>query len=180
MLREARKNISRADVVVVTKCPPDIGSDERKWFEAQIKKYHELPVFFSTIQYQRPCSFSTGEVLVEFPPALLITGIAKADPLVEHVSNRYQLLEHLKFKDHHNYSRKELEQIKDRFLGFSTESPVILTTEKDMVRLIPHQKQLEHLPIFYIPIESVFIEGEDRFNSLILNHIENNKELESD
>jgi tetraacyldisaccharide 4'-kinase len=179
-LRESRKNISRADVVVVTKCPPDISSDQRTWFEAQIKKYCELPVFFSTIQYQQPCSFSTGEALVEFPPVLLVTGIAKPDPLVKYISNRYKLLEHLQFKDHHNYSGKELEEIKDRFLRFTAESPVMLTTEKDMVRLIPHQKLLKDLPIFYMPIESVFIEDEDRFNSLILNHIENNKELESD
>ena len=180
MLRESRKNISRADMVVVTKCPPDISSDQRIWFEDQIKKYYELPVFFSTIQYQRPCSFSTGEELLEYPPVLLVTGIAKPDPLVKYVSSRYKLLEHLRFKDHHNYSGKELEEIKHRFQGFTAESPIMLTTEKDMVRLIPHQKLLEDLPIFYIPIESVFIEDEDRFNSLILNYIENNKELESD
>ncbi len=172
MLREARSSVSRADVVVVTKCPATISVDDRKYYEEMIGGYCDLPVFFTTIEYQSPRSFTDGKVLLDQPPVVLLTGIAKAESLVEYVGNRYQLLDHLSYKDHHNYQPKDFEIIRKRLQKYSDNAPIVLTTEKDMVRLIPHQKELQTMQVYYIPIECKFVEGEQRFNHLILNQIE--------
>ena len=55
-LREARVNALRAEMVVVTKCPEDIGQDERQEISSRVRKYTRTsaPVFFSKIKYKDP------------------------------------------------------------------------------------------------------------------------------
>ena len=172
MLRESRKGVSRANAVVVTKCPQDITFDQRKHYQSQIEAYHKLPVFFTAIKYQQPVSLATGATLTECPSVFLVTGIAKPEPMVDFVSKQFTLVEHLRFKDHHHFHRKQVLEIRQQFERFSGNPAILLTTEKDMVRLAPHKAELKDLPVYYLPIECVFVEDQDRFNSLILNNIE--------
>ena len=180
MLRESRKGVSRADVIVVTKCPSDISIAQRESYQAEVRKYHTAPVFFTTIAYQQPIGFTTEELISSDSRVLLITGIAKPKPMIEYVSNHYALVEHLQYQDHHNFNRKQVMEIKERFEKHSENPNIILTTEKDMVRLTPFKKEMEGIPIYYLPIECEFIDAENKFNSLILNTIESVKDTKPD
>jgi tetraacyldisaccharide 4'-kinase len=171
-LREPREGVRRADVVVVTKCPDDLGTDQRQLYIDQIHKFHQVPVFFATIRYSQPVHFKTGQPFAGQAEVLLVTGIAKPETMVEYVSNCYTLAGHLKFRDHYNFGKKQLGMIRDRFSLLSGASRIILTSEKDMVRLLRFKSELQELPLYYLPIEMGFLDGQHHFDELVLNSIE--------
>ena len=62
------------------------------------------------------------------------------------------------FPDHHNFNRKDLDAITKRFNELEGKQKIIVTTEKDAVRLInnpyfPHQLKPY---IFYQPVDVTF------------------------
>lgn len=167
-LREPRSGIRRADAVVVTKCPVEISAEQRMACITEIHRYHKLPVYFTTIEYKQPVHFATGVEFTGEATVLLVTGIAKAGTLVDHVGSHYSIARHMKFSDHFRYGKGHVSEIIKQFKGIPGNSKIILTTEKDMVRLLKFQKELESFPLYYLPIECKFIE-EDGFKSMILN-----------
>ncbi len=56
----------------------------------------------------------------------------------------------LKFPDHHPYPPKSIKKIKKYYLSFQAD--IIITTEKDMVKLAAI-KELEPLPLYYLKID---------------------------
>ena len=171
-LRESRKGVRRANVVVVTKCPQEIGFDKRHEYVAQVQKYHPgVPVFFTYIQYLDPLHFTTGTTLMGTPTVLLFSGIAKSDTLVRYVSNRFVLGEHLRFRDHFPFGKKEINHIEERLAKMAGSQKILLTTEKDMVRLLEFKEILKDLPLYYLPIECSFVDEQDLFDETILNSL---------
>ncbi len=110
----------------------------------------------------------------EVDAVLVVCGIAKPERMVEHVrtipirSPRINswAMDSLFFGDHHDFSVKDLELIRVRFEGLVAKygHVVILTTEKDMVRLELWREELEGMgllgKIFVLGIEVDFGDGE--------------------
>ncbi|HZY78069.1 MAG TPA: tetraacyldisaccharide 4'-kinase [Cyclobacteriaceae bacterium] len=165
-LREARKGASRADVVVVTKCPG--AKTEMEQLTADIRKYAgNKPVFFSSLKYSDPISFGnlssiTGKVL-------LVTGIARAELFTDYLKTRFELVKHLEFGDHHAFTESEVNAIHYEAQLMSDVS--IVTTEKDMIRLLPFNS-VRNFPWFYIPVEMEFLKNGSEFDTLIGHHLE--------
>src|SRR5689334_5357818 len=155
-LREARVGARRADVVIVTKCPEAV-SDEVN-IVASIRRYAgDKPVFFSTVQYGAPVQFGSSQHLGK--DIVVVTGIAHPQPFMRHVSDNFKVLHHFEFGDHHRYTQGELDQI-HRYA--SSHNAVVMTTEKDMVRLIA--KGSLSGGWFFIPIETVFLKNGSEFD----------------
>lgn len=172
-LREPRNGAKRAHVVVVTRCPPHIDKEKRGHFIKEIRKYHPgVPVCFSSIIYKDPVHYTTGVKLDSNPMVMLISGIASPKPLVEYVSNRYKLVGHLRFRDHFRYTKKVIDRIEEQFQELPGDSKILLTTEKDMVRLAEFDHRLKNWPLYYLPIECGFIDGNEKFNKMVLNSLE--------
>lgn len=171
-LREPRNGAKRADLVVITKCPPNISSKERELFVTEIHRYcTDIPVYFSCIDYLNPLHIFTQEVLTGEPSVLLFSGIAKPETLVQHVSDKYSLFDHIRFKDHFEYSIKEVEKIKRKFASLKNDQKILLTTEKDMVKIMGFQKELREMPIYYLPIQCLFIAEQVEFETQVLNSL---------
>ncbi|MDF2457069.1 MAG: lpxK [Cytophagaceae bacterium] len=160
-LRELRKGAQRADAIIVSKCPYNMTMKERTSFMRQILKYaKDVPIAFSAFAY--------GEVIPVFNTAtkpsrwLLVTGIARPQPLVLHLQKEKTLLEHIQYPDHHYFSEKESYEVMKAYQKLADKEAGILITEKDYARLSTVTKELwKDLPLFYIPIAVEFIEGED-------------------
>ena len=108
---------------------------------------------------------------------LLFTGIANDYPLIEHLERMCSDLVVEKYPDHHAYSEKDLEKIVGRFKDLPTQKKILVTTEKDMMRL-KNQKfanYLKNLPLFCIPMEIDF-HGADKaiFDEEILRYVKEN------
>ena len=169
-LRESRSNAARADVVVITKCPPEISIDERMAIEQTVRSYTSRPVFFTTIHYGETIAFG-GSAQVPNNRVVLITGIANAEPFRKFIETTSTIVHHFDFADHHEYSVDDYK----RFHDIVKEDPSVslITTEKDLVQLADRKfaEETRSLPLFYIPIEVKFLKNGQDFDAMILNAV---------
>ncbi len=172
-LRESRAGAKRAQIIMVSKCPPELTEEKKQFYISRIKPQHYQKVFFSSIGYDENI-YSRDKFLPDnnlaYYDILLITGIANPKPLLNHLSKFSQKVKHLKFKDHHNFSESDIKNIMAEYKKLG-EYKLILTTEKDYVRL----KTFDYLRelVYYWPI-NVNIDNKEEFNQLILDYVRKN------
>lgn len=184
-LREFRSGSKRANIIIITKCPNVLLPIERKRLLDEIKPAPHQKVYFSSIKYGDfiPLNISKNPFTKEYYfernySILLLTGIANTSSLSYYLKDKIKNVMHIKFPDHHEFSRRDLEKVKAAFDGVTATNKLILTTEKDAMRLkgADFCKILKDLPLFYIPIEIVFDEKDKQaLNSQILNYVRTNQ-----
>jgi tetraacyldisaccharide 4'-kinase len=176
-LRDEWKSAKRADVIIVTKCPNDLS--QQKKYKA-MRSLHPLPtqkIFFTTISYGTPyhiCNRQDEWILTPNDEVLLVCGIANPKPLKEYLLKTTYTYYQKDYGDHHIFSIDDLNEIKERFDGIAAKRKLIITTEKDAVRLTKFSDELAQLPMYVLPIQHTFLfdEGE-QFNSLVTGFIRN-------
>ncbi|HEU5146812.1 MAG TPA: tetraacyldisaccharide 4'-kinase [Chryseosolibacter sp.] len=164
-LREARRGASRANVIVVTKCPENITDDKMIEIASDIRKYSDKAVFFTRIGYGdlKPA----GKASPYKPQnVVLVSGIADAAPLRMYVRNNYNLIRHFDFADHHAYSQSDVQRICEAALPANA---VVVTTEKDIAKLDTETFTAQGVPLFFLPIEIQFLKNGKEFDEMILN-----------
>ena len=145
-LRDIRSRARKAQIIIVTKCPELTQAEQEKIIQ-QLKPLPSQKVYFTTIAYSdRVYSHEDSQALKDFiaTPFTLVTGIANPTPLVNFLEKQGASFEHLAYSDHHHFSNRELELLRQK--------GCILTTEKDYVRL---EGALPTL--YYLPIETQFL-----------------------
>src|SRR5690606_32624720 len=145
-LREHPKGASRADIIVVTKCPDGLEVQIKEEYISKIRQYAhaDIPVIFAGLKYGKACHILTGEPIGEVSHVILLSGIANNEVLKAEVANKYKLLDVLEFPDHHKYSEKDLEHLFSVYQKHADKKPIVITTEKDAVKLKAH-KSLHYL-----------------------------------
>ena len=79
----------------------------------------------------------------------------------------------ISFSDHYIFRIDDLNEIKKRFERIDSVNKIILTTEKDAIRLMKFKNELEGLPIYVIPIRHYFLFGaENDFVNTAIKFIE--------
>ncbi|WP_158837227.1 tetraacyldisaccharide 4'-kinase [Polaribacter sp. L3A8] len=166
-LRESRRGAKRADIILVTKCPISLDKISKNKIENKLKKYHKK-VFFTTISYDDKISGNSDVLMDDLKDyeVLLITGIANPTPLLSFLDENNVKFKHLKFPDHHHFTDKEIAIIKGKYVDLESSNKLILTTEKDYVRL---ESRLEELS--FLGIQTSFLEEQETFNAIIKKHI---------
>lgn len=174
-LREAPEGARRADVIVVTKCPPQLSDDEAMEAEKNIRTYSDKPVFFSKIRYGEPVSFGKDAVISK--KVILVSAIANAHILESYVSTSYTMLKHFAYRDHYVITSADLREIDSMVQKYPKGEVSILTTEKDMVKLQREElkSQVSQLQLFYLPIETEFIRNGKDFDTLVLSFMQSFK-----
>lgn len=166
-LRESRQGANRADVILVTKCPYNLSKKNQDSIKLKLRKFNK-EVFFTSISYADKVLGSKEISTLDLVnlDVLLITGIANPAPLINYLESLKVKFHHLKYADHHHFSSNEITAIKKKFDDMKLPK-IILTTEKDYVRLQDHINDL-----YYLPIETSFLNNENKaFNLLINNHL---------
>jgi tetraacyldisaccharide 4'-kinase len=174
-LRDAPSSYRRAEIIVVTKCPEDLAEEERRSITAEIKPRPHQQIFFSTIRYGRPYHITrrTTAVINEKVEVLLVSGIANPLPLKRWLDQHSKTYYELTYSDHHIYTIDDLYAIITRFDDITAKKKLILTTEKDAVRLIKFGQELEDRPFYVLPIEPGFLFGEEsRFTDQVIAFID--------
>ena len=174
-LRESRSGSKRADIIVVTKTPyPLLPLDEYRLKE-QIAPFFHQKLCYSYLNYLPLESlFTNDKYSLDNKKILLLTAIASAKELIDYVSSKTEVVEHMEFRDHHNFSKRDVKKIIDTYCKIDSQEKLILTTEKDAVRLAFFESYFEGIPIAYLPIEVKF-QGKTNFNDLILKYVEQNR-----
>lgn len=158
-LREPRSGAKRAQVVVVTKCPPDLGAKEKDKIREKLRIRPGQELYFSKIVYSTTAISVSGNVDFKYfreKSFTLITGIANPGPLVEFLKEQGLSFEHLSFPDHHNFTGSEIKLLQSRSL--------VLTTEKDFMRL---KKSISREKLFYLPIKTELFTENEKFEKRI-------------
>jgi len=157
-LRESRAGAKRANVVVITKCPNNLTKSDKEIVRMKLRLTDNQRLFFSYIKYENSVRNDDKVLSISKLKGMkfsLITGIANAQPLVDYLKSEDLTFEHLKFKDHYNFSESDLKEFSCKEL--------IVTTEKDFVRL---NKKLNSTELYYLPIE-MKIDNPNEFNESI-------------
>jgi tetraacyldisaccharide 4'-kinase len=176
-LREWRSGSSRADAIIVTKCPPDLNEQQRVAFTNKLQPHDEQEVFFSHYQYGYPYYMYNAAQrlqLVKGHHVLLLTAIAHTDYLQSYVESRVSYVRSIAFEDHKEFSNYDLAQIKKVFDNMDMPHKFILTTEKDAVRLDIHRDFLiqHRIPVFVLPVRVQFLFDEgQKFDAWIQNRL---------
>ena len=162
-LREPISGSRRADIIVVTKTPKIFSPIIRRQLIEELNPLPTQTVCFSYIQYQayKPVYVNSNAIHVNAEnlySIVLLTGIANPGPIEEYTRRKCSDLELFHFDDHHAFTRKELNLVKEKFLNLPTQRKIIITTEKDAMRLQNPMAEsiLSDLPIFYIHISFEF------------------------
>ena len=180
-MRESRHEKKRADLVLFTKCPKTLKPIEER---IRVKHFNPFPyqrVYFTRIIYGNPLPVftckevqQTGKSIVidKNTDILAVTGIANPDPYISYLKNQGRNVRLLDFPDHYRFRGKDIEKIGKIFGEMEADKKIILTTEKDAVRLTgfctfdpPYAESW-----YYFPIEVAVLqtsEKEDFENQII-------------
>jgi len=160
-LREWSSGSQRADVVVVSKCPPHLDEKSKIEIEKLLNIFPRQQIFFSYYKYLQPYSLLNPVervVMQKNMQVLLICAIAKTDYLLDHLTQEVESVTSLEFEDHRYFTTRDLLKLKATFDAMTTENKIIMTTEKDAMRLELHRDFLikNKMPIFVLPVEVEF------------------------
>ena len=160
-LREWRSAYERADIIIVTKCPPVLGEEDRARFREEIEPLPHQRLYFSYYEYGQPYYILNARYRLQMNPdmdALLISAIARTDYLLEYLRPRLSTIKAMEYADHHYFSKYDLGQLKANFDRMENDKKVILTTEKDAMRLQIHHPFIKEnqLPVFAVPVQVRF------------------------
>ena len=189
-LRESVNGKNRAQIVIVTKCPQDIKPIDYNIITKRLNLYPYQQLYFSSFRYGNlqpvfPSANSEIDSTVNELPLsaltntdiLLVTGIASPAPILEELKMYTDQIDSLSFDDHHHFSHRDIQQIKERFGKLKGEHKLIVTTEKDATRLIHHPVLSEELKpfIYALPIEIEILQNQqDKFNQHIIGYVREN------
>lgn len=174
-LRDERKSAKRANVIIVTKCPNDLSSEMREEILEKLYPTSHQQVFFTTIAYGTPYHiYDPNEqwILTLRDEVLLVCGIANPLPLKNYLHENTHTYYQLSYSDHHIFSIEDLNEIREKYNQINSKSKLILTTEKDAVRLVKYTEELKDIPLYVLPIQPKFLFGEqEKFNQLLIDNI---------
>ncbi len=182
-LREPRWGALRADIIVVTKCPSIFSPVDARAIRKQLKTKPYQKVYFSYLSYNsvKPVyenSHPKNIKLGKEKDILLFTGIAKPSILEYHLKDAVNSIRHLRFGDHHNFMINDIMKILREFDQIKGKNKIIITTEKDAVRLQSDgiRELLGDKPIYFIPVQVQF-HGKDKeeFDEQIIEYVTRNK-----
>ena len=165
-LREWRHGYRRADIIIVTKCPPDLSAHQRYEMLMEIDPFPRQRIYFSRYQYSQPYDLLRPDVrrpLDLDTHVLLVSAIANTDYLLQYIGSEAGSVHTLEFEDHHYFDESNLNDILRRFDAMPQRNKIILTTEKDATRLELHEAFLwkNQLPVFVLPVEVVFCDNDE-------------------
>lgn len=180
-LRESKSGKSRADIVIITKCPKDLKPMEFRVLTKALSLYPYQDLFFTTLAYGAlaPVFGGVGKAIDSITKGtnvLLLTGIASPKQMMTDLRQRTKRITPLAFPDHHRFSRKDVARINDEFNTLPSPK-MIITTEKDAARI----ERIEGLDkqvrdnMYALPISIKFMLGEqETFNNKITSYVRKN------
>lgn len=172
-LREWPSAYARADIIIVTKCPPQLDLETAEKLKAEINPLPHQRIFFSYYDYAAPYYLLDHRYRLKLDQdldVLLISAIANTDYLLTYLQEKAGTVRSLEYEDHHYFDRGDLGNLQRRYTHLESPKKAIITTEKDATRLELHREYIrqERLPIFVLPLAVRFhFEQGAEFDTLI-------------
>ncbi|MEX1201988.1 MAG: tetraacyldisaccharide 4'-kinase [Ferruginibacter sp.] len=161
-LRDVKSSIKRAQMIIVTKCPHNLSAEEKNNIINELQPLVNQQVLFAALEYGEPYHLF-NQIKTNFdktPDVLLLCGIANPKPIKDFLNKHVKSYDMLRYADHHIFSSEDLKDIKKQFDKINSKRKLIITTEKDAVRLHKYEKELQEYPIYALPIKHCILFGE--------------------
>ena len=188
-LREFRKNARECDLLLVTKSPAILSPIERRHFIARAKKFGVREIIFSYLVYRgliplyeylkNPGSVEKLKALPnkDCDTVIGFCGIGNPEPFQDFLRENSVKQAFFSFADHHDYTEAELMPIYEQYTSAAKAKPIIITTEKDALKLgfVQDHPQLKNLPMFVLPVEfRLHDEDASTFQQLVNRYVRSN------
>jgi len=166
MLREPFGSLKRASALIINRK----FSAKREMPEKYLKYFEGKKLFYAYykatgfVDIMRKTAYNLGEF--EGQKSLVVSGIANPYSFINilkqtNVDTENQLI----FRDHKDYSFKDIQRIRKEF--YATNSHSVVTTQKDAVKLTKFSTELDDIDIFYLNIELAMDDTEGFKNFII-------------
>ncbi len=164
----------RANLMIITKSPAEISTKEQYRISLRHARFFQHIILYTTIGYDEPLPvFSNGQPLstndLKQHDVLLVTGIANPKPFEVYIRQHAASVQTVTFPDHHAFSDQDIKNITEQWDNISSANKILITTEKDAVRL--QQLPVSGLMVensYYVPIMVNFISnGEKAFKHIL-------------
>jgi len=185
-LRESADEKDRANIIIVSKSPKKLTPIDRRIFVKELNLLPYQTLYFSCLDYGNLQAVFKNDAVnltsVSWEKnnfsILLVTGIANPKPLRQYLEDFSDVVEEIQFPDHYSFSQKDINLIHEKFNKLEGENKIIITTEKDAMRL--HDMQIEFSNIrkhlFFVPLRIKFMnEDKSLFDNQILNYVRKNR-----
>jgi tetraacyldisaccharide 4'-kinase len=168
-LREPFNSLQRADVIIINRKfsePTEIPKKILRFFEGKniYRAKYKAVKFVDVIKnIEYKIEDFTGQ------KSLLVSGIANPYSFINALrQSKVDTQNQIIFKDHKDYTHKEIQQIRKKF--YSTNSYSVLTTGKDAVKLSKFSNELDDIDVYYLKIE-LQMDEEENFKKFILSRL---------
>jgi tetraacyldisaccharide 4'-kinase len=168
-LREPVKNLSRADLFLITRSD-EVGSIEEIYHTLRALNPH-APIWTGFYQPSTLRKFQDS-LEVKLPSLtarkiLAFSGIGNPSSFLNSLRKvGLSPLRFLEFPDHHPYSVRELKRIED--LALTLQVDYVITTEKDEVRMEGFKPRTD---LFYVLGIRLQIQGSEEFQQFLINRL---------
>ena len=171
-LRENKSQCKRADHIIITNNTDKANEDYKKNIRSEISKFSQKECSFSKIIYNNAKALFNEEQAVNLKHfnIILVTGIADTSSLTHYLQNETTIDKHFEFKDHHNFNKENINTILSYYNSLKNIKKLILTTEKDSVKLLKYEEEFKDIDIYYLPIEIKFT-NQEKFDKKILEYV---------
>jgi tetraacyldisaccharide 4'-kinase len=167
-LREPWKNLKRAHIIIVTKCPENLFLGEMLRVERELNLSPGQEIYFTAYEYGKPKpvfdlkksrdDLSFKDIRKSRAGVLLVSAIANPLPVKMFLEKNACVSDSLIYPDHHSFSNHDLAVISKHFRALPGNENYILVTEKDAVKLQELKMDLQlKRRMYYIPVEVRFI-----------------------
>lgn len=186
-LRENRNTRKRADVIVVSKTPETSSGSDMEKITREVQWNEKQKLFFTSVSYMdliplfknsAPEKPGLHQQNRENHGAILVTGIAAPGLFKKFLEKYFEEIIHLDFPDHHFFSEKDIEKIIKALKDLKSEKKIVITTEKDAVRIreFPNIDDSLKTCFYCIPVGVSFLKGKkNEFDNMIIEYVRKNK-----
>ncbi len=170
-LRERFNSLKRADAIIVNRKfieKEEIKSEMKNYFEGK-KVFTAYYKAINFVDVMRKIEYSIEDFKGQ--DSLVVSGIANPASFLNvlnqaHVNTQNKLI----FRDHKNYTLKEVQQIRKQF--YTSNSHSVVTTEKDAVKFSRFKRELDDIEIFYLKI-NFCMDDEESFKQYLITKLNN-------
>lgn len=182
-LRESKKGINRADIIIISKTPDKTTAIEIRTLIRDLKPLAHQQLFFTWLKYGELRGFQNPKDTIDSLNDLfryrivLFTGIGNPTPMVTYLKEYSSDVKHIQYPDHHSFTIQDIADIRAELDAIEGGNKIVITTEKDAMRLMGNDLQdiANTLPLYILPIEVDFKDKTQEFNETIINYVRTNK-----
>lgn len=169
IMREGFNSIKRSDAVIFNRKfsnKEKINPDRKNY----LKDKEIFTCFYKAVEFV-DVTRNIHYTIEEFngQKGLIVSGIANPQSFLTILTKSgITINNQIIFRDHKEYTLKEVHQIRKKF--YTTNSHSVITTEKDAVKLMRYAREFDDIDIYYLKIK-LCMDDEESFRQYLLNKI---------